>query len=66
MRCKGCVYWDQQSEPYTQKGMHGDTDIQLPASSLCTYPVPIWAGYGLTAAEDGVSCHTFKDMEAST
>jgi len=66
MSCRTCVYWDRQSEAYTQKGTHGAADIHLPSSGLCTYPVPIWVGYGMTAAEDGVACPTFKDMEAST
>ncbi len=65
MSCQDCAYWDRQSEAYTQKGKHGAPDIQLPASGLCTYPVPIWIGHGLTAAEDGVACPTFKDPEDS-
>lgn len=63
MSCQHCAYWDRQSEAYTQKGQHGDADIQLPASGLCTYPVPSWAGYGLTAAQDGLTCATYKPRE---
>lgn len=66
MSCRDCVYWDRQSEAYTQKGKYGDADILIPPSGYCRYPVPIWVGYGLTAAEDGVACPTFKDMEVST
>lgn len=65
MSCQRCAYWDRQSEAYTQKGKHGASDLLIPSSGLCTYPVPIWIGHGLTAAEDGVACPTFKDPEDS-